>query len=378
MLSPSDYELLVQETYEGILRDGDCAIDVGAHVGRHCIPMARCIFPTGRIHAIEPLPACHSDILPRSANLHGVLAQCLTVHPFALGDQTGESDFVVACDALGYSGLRERSYPWRTRRKRIVVPVYRLDDLFLDLPSLKYIKIDAEGAEYHILKGGRSCLEKFRPIISFEFGADAFSYYGIRAENMAQLLSEQYYVIYGIDGVLYEMAEFVHSAHAQRIWDYVAIPAEAVAMQKAIVEILMRPRAQPSIASFLRAAQDHVAVGMALPALDRFRGVAHVLAQQVARLVLFLSNVVTASQRRYNGALLEAAHLMLNRLRELELTVAAHEQRNADLTRTIDDLRKILDSYTVGDQHFLLDATSEPNGSPDILRKQDRQLSRAG
>ena len=40
--TPIDYERIIQEVYEAVLRVGDTAVDIGAHLGRHTLPMARC------------------------------------------------------------------------------------------------------------------------------------------------------------------------------------------------------------------------------------------------------------------------------------------------------------------------------------------------
>src|SRR5262245_37742493 len=168
---PTHYEQLVQLCYEALLGDGDVAVDVGAHNGRHSIPMARCVWPAGRVLAFEPLPMCRETIARKVAEQHPELAPNLTVYPYALGDFLGETEYVVAKDLPDYSGLRERYYDRPTRLERIPVQVKRLDDVCLDLPSLRYIKVDAEGGEYHILKGAVGCLRKFRPVVGFEFGA---------------------------------------------------------------------------------------------------------------------------------------------------------------------------------------------------------------
>src|SRR5262245_55108674 len=104
---PVDYELVVQETYEAVLRDGDIALDVGAHLGRHTIPTPNEVGTTGRVFAFEPLPMCRDELVRDLRGPHAGLAPRVTVYPYALADYAGETLFVVARDALAYSGLRE-------------------------------------------------------------------------------------------------------------------------------------------------------------------------------------------------------------------------------------------------------------------------------
>src|SRR5690349_1373835 len=97
---PPDYEVLVQRVYEALLRPGDVAFDVGAHTGRHTLPMAKCVGAAGRVFAFEPLPACLAA-LRRDAD-----PLCVEVHDCALGAAAGPAEFVVAVDLPSFSGLR--------------------------------------------------------------------------------------------------------------------------------------------------------------------------------------------------------------------------------------------------------------------------------
>src|SRR5262245_43778557 len=146
-----DFEPLVQLTYETVLREGDVALDIGAHSGRHAIPMARRVAPHGKVFAFEPLPTVRQGLVQKIADHHCNLTDVLAIHPFAMGNFSGESEFVVAKNLLEYSGLRERDYDCHVygtpQLERIRVQVRRIDDLFLDLPALRYIKMDVEGGE---------------------------------------------------------------------------------------------------------------------------------------------------------------------------------------------------------------------------------------
>src|SRR6516165_8333277 len=59
---PIDYERLLQEAYEAFLSPGDIVVDVGAHLGRHTVPLSRCVSPGGQVFAVEPLPACRERL----------------------------------------------------------------------------------------------------------------------------------------------------------------------------------------------------------------------------------------------------------------------------------------------------------------------------
>jgi len=232
------FESLVQAIYEAILTRGDIAIDVGAHVGRHTIPMATKVRPNGQVFAFEPLPMCRAMLKEQLTKQHGELAKVITTYSYALSDYDGEAEFVLSIDALAYSGLKRRVYDTPTRLDRMPVMVRKLDSLFLDLPSLKYIKIDAEGGEFHVLKGTIQCLRKFRPLITFEFGANSISEYGITPADMAVLLASAQYKVYDIRGRHLSRSGFVQSAIVQDVWDYIAIPSENGAFEEAVLSTI--------------------------------------------------------------------------------------------------------------------------------------------
>ena len=146
-----DYEAMLEDFYLGLLRPGDHCIDVGAHLGRHAFPMSRRVGTLGSVRAFEPLPRLAAELRAAIAsdkslgNVH--LTEC------ALSEASGETEFVLVHEAPGYSGLRERRYDSEVTTERIRVKLHRLDDFLPDLPAIRYIKIDCEGAE--LLVDGR-------------------------------------------------------------------------------------------------------------------------------------------------------------------------------------------------------------------------------
>jgi FkbM family methyltransferase len=235
-----DYELIVQKVYESILENGDIAIDVGAHVGRHTIPIARKIAPNGKVFACEPLPMCQSPLLnsikTNPLNLNGIV----TVYPYALSDFEGISDFTIVVDDIGYSGLKERKIDNNSRIEKIKVNVKKLDNLFSKINSLRYIKIDAEGGEFNILKGGIYTIKKFRPVVTFEFGASSYSAYSVIPEQVFIFWNELNYKIYDILGNLLDGETiFAQSSINQHVWDYIAIPADNISATEEILRAII-------------------------------------------------------------------------------------------------------------------------------------------
>ncbi|MCI0463776.1 MAG: FkbM family methyltransferase [Gemmataceae bacterium] len=340
---PKDYERIVQDSYEAILRPGDIALDIGAHLGRHSIPLAQQVAPSGKVFAFEPLPMCRQALARTLAQQYPELVGVLTLQAQALADFRGQSPFVVAVDDLAYSGLRERTYNTPTQLERIPVAVDTIDHLFGDLPSLRYIKIDAEGGELHILRGAVACLRKFRPVVGFEFGVSAIGAYGITPLEMARFWTAANYRIYTISGDWLGEDAFARSAEQQQIWDYVAVPAEDPVREKAVRETLRRSRVEwLAVTTALRQAEGHAGIGEQVPALPRYRGPLRPLARAVARLVLRLAGIVTIPQRQYNRSLVDSLQRLVDGLEPAEREAGRRDARLRELEQTVASLRESL------------------------------------
>ena len=241
MAAVTDFEDVVQAVYEASLRSGDVAIDVGAHVGRHTIPMARAVAPTGKTHACEPLAQCQAALAERLVHEHPELEPVVTIYPYALSDHQGVAEFVVATAAPAYSGLRERVYDIPTALERIEVPLRTIDALFLDLPSLRYVKMDVEGGELDVCRGAAAVIEKFRPLVTFEFGINSAAGYRATPADMARFWLDRGYTLYDVEGRDLDLDAFIESATVQRVWDYVAVPTENCELAASVRRALGAP-----------------------------------------------------------------------------------------------------------------------------------------
>jgi len=91
----------------------------------------------------------------------------------------------------------------------------------------------------------------------------------------------------------------------------------------------------------LNVAEQHAAVGTALPEMSRFSGIKRRIVRFVARCVLNLSRFLTQHQRLFNATALNSMRDIVNSIRQLEQAHrAAIHRLEAEVTRRLRDLEK--------------------------------------
>jgi FkbM family methyltransferase len=139
-------------------------LDIGAHDGLLTVPLAA--LPSSRVLAFEPLPGAMARLRAATAHLPNV-----ALRAEALGDAPGEAMLTlpvldgapqeqwasITKNYARFSSVQTVSHPVR---------VITLDSLALT--EVTGIKLDAEGAEEAILRGGADTLRRCSPILSIE------------------------------------------------------------------------------------------------------------------------------------------------------------------------------------------------------------------
>jgi FkbM family methyltransferase len=131
-------------------------IDIGANDGSYAEYLNEFFEPLA-VHAFEPLIEGQVKL----AELRSRMSH-LTVHPVALADQPGEAVFFQNAYGPASSLLRvtdhsRRAFPETAQESPSTVTVARLDDV-LPVTTLEpdiLIKIDVQGAEDRVIRGGR-------------------------------------------------------------------------------------------------------------------------------------------------------------------------------------------------------------------------------
>lgn len=218
------YEDILRDNYRSFLAAGSVVVDVGAHVGEHLESFLDIAWPDGSVLAFEAIPSLATDLRQRFSDKNRILE----VHNVALSDYEGKSEFVFAEGTPGESGLKERRFncPEFARPRKIEVEVRRLDDCVGSLSRLDYMKIDIEGGEVDCIKGGLATIQRYRPIISTEYGEASYSVYGYQQRTLWELAQSIGYTCFDIFGNRLETADAWCAACDEVYWDYFLIPRE--------------------------------------------------------------------------------------------------------------------------------------------------------
>jgi FkbM family methyltransferase len=176
-----------------LLRPGDCVIDIGANVGYFTLVAARLVGPGGCVHAFEPSP----EVLPwLQANADLNPSANIRVHGQAVTDRCGQVRFyTAAADRTGYSSIRNLGCQTASAA---MVPAITLDSMLPELPRVRLVKIDVEGAELLVLRGMRELIRRDRPFLIIELDDGFLRELGADAQRECDFLSDAGYELYRI------------------------------------------------------------------------------------------------------------------------------------------------------------------------------------
>lgn len=145
------YESYMQDAINQHLSSGTVFYDVGAHAGFHAL---FCALKARESIAFEPLPSNYESIQRQLKANPGLNIRALT---FALSDHDGE--------ALLHPNA-SNSQAFISEQGTIPIELRSIDSLVAEgLPAPTLLKIDVEGHEGDVLRGGLKTFAEHRPVI---------------------------------------------------------------------------------------------------------------------------------------------------------------------------------------------------------------------
>ena len=216
------YEPRVMAFVQKNLRDDAVVIDVGANIGLFLFGVLSAC-PKSIVHAFEPSPIPR-QLLRASISANRVERR-ITLNETALYSHTGEMEFCVHRDTTSaLDGLRDTAYEVAGNTETIKVPVSTLDQYIKQHPLARVdlLKLDVEGAELFVLKGGRNLLKDLSPMVLFEVGRINLRPYGLVPRNIFEFLCECGYEVTTLSGHLLDATQFDLAVDVEN--EFVAVP----------------------------------------------------------------------------------------------------------------------------------------------------------
>lgn len=180
------YDAFTQKIIQRSLKPDSNCIDIGCHKGEILDLMIKGA-PQGKKYGFEPIPDLYKDLTLKYQDDHSV-----TISPVALYDKTGTTSFQHVLNAPAYSGIKKRKYDGKhVEIEQISVETDLLDHIIPEDMCIDLIKIDVEGAEFRVMKGGAATLKRCKPVIIFEFGLGAADFYDSKPNELHAFLTRE-------------------------------------------------------------------------------------------------------------------------------------------------------------------------------------------
>jgi len=179
----------------GLLRQGHVALDIGANIGAHSLPMARCVGDSGKVFAFEPTSFAFTK-LQRNVGLNRDVERRIVLEQVVLGDVSGTdvpegiySSWPLAGSSQLHGKHKGRLMPTTGARTS------SLDDYVAKagIDRVDLIKLDVDGSECAILRGAVQTMKMHRPPLVMECAPYALKEAGSSLEELCDILSGQRY-----------------------------------------------------------------------------------------------------------------------------------------------------------------------------------------
>ena len=148
------------DIFEQVVHSGDCVVEVGANIGSHTVHLAQIVGKDGVVWAFEPQRLVFQILAGNMAinSLSNVYCEQKCV-----SDVKGKVNVPTlnVAEVNNWGGLSLEN-----QQEGEPVDVITLDSL--ELPRCDFLKIDVEGMELQVLRGGETMIDAFRPIIYAE------------------------------------------------------------------------------------------------------------------------------------------------------------------------------------------------------------------
>ena len=162
------WEPHIEDCLRKLVKKGGVALDIGANIGYFSAVMSECVGKEGCVCAFEPVPDTFIQLTAtKECNQYGNLE----LFNLALGGSNEEKTITFSPNLSGNASFYREV---ERDAHSVQIKVRTLDSLYSQktLPECQLIKIDVEGHEMAVFRGGAGYFRKCRPTLIYEFNHD--------------------------------------------------------------------------------------------------------------------------------------------------------------------------------------------------------------
>lgn len=189
------WEPHLHKVFEKYVNSNSVVIECGCHIGTHTIKLAKLC---KKIYGFEPMPKTNYIL---NMNIYVNKIENAVISDLGVSSEPGKTNFLwTSVGNPGASGLNNNPMgkpKYANIKDNIEVELTTIDSLNLD--KLDFMKIDVEGYEQLVIKGGMVTISKFKPVIVMEVWKDHFG--GVDINYTKELFKELIDIGYTIDNI---------------------------------------------------------------------------------------------------------------------------------------------------------------------------------
>ncbi len=186
--------------FSSYIDHGFVVLDIGANIGLHSLYAANLVGVNGKVYSFEPVKSTFNRL---KENILINKFNNIQAFNVAMSDESKTSEITVSKDGFdAWNSMVGKSCQTGDNFEIETIKTLTLDS-FVEKEHLQnkidFIKIDTEGWELQVLKGGREYLKNYSPVIMFEYSEDICENFNVSLNEVYDLLTNLGYYLYKFD-----------------------------------------------------------------------------------------------------------------------------------------------------------------------------------
>jgi len=205
------------------LAPGAHFFDIGANFGWYTIIMGRS-FPGISVHAFEPNPLAFTELLENIGRNN--LDRLVVANNIGLGDKRKKMQLFVPRRLGSAFGSLKAIRKYDQDMDVVDVKIGLLDEYCRSkrVSRIDFIKMDVEGAELLVLKGGLKSIRRFKPVLLLETQKYLTKEFGYHPDEVFDLLRETHHAYAVCDHKIFPIGTYADAK--DRSYNFLFVPKD--------------------------------------------------------------------------------------------------------------------------------------------------------